>query len=207
MGKPIVGHFWDAANLLSLAGLLSSTMALGFALNHRFELVGVCLILAFLADVYDGWVARRLKGRTELDKAFGANLDSLIDVIGAGVLPGVVLLSLGAFQGWYLPGAFILVAAATMRLSFFNVHGFGAEKTHYTGLPTDLVILAFTVMMLTEEILSLEQFRIALYAGAVLLAGLMVSPFQIRKLEGSWYYALPVIAAVVGLTHAARLLN
>ena len=164
-------------------------------------------MLAFLADVYDGWVARRLKGRTDIDKAFGANLDSLIDVIGAGVLPAVILLSLGSFQGWYLPGAFLLVGAATMRLSFFNVHGFGASKTHYTGLPTDQVILAFTVLMLTEEVLSFDQFRIALYCGAIFLAGLMVSSFQIRKLEGSWYYALPVIATIVGLSHAARLLD
>ncbi len=163
-------------------------------------------MLAFMADVYDGWVAKQLKGRTEIDKAFGANLDSLIDVIGAGVLPGVILVSVGAFQGWYLPGAFLLVGAATMRLSFFNVNGFGAQQTHYTGLPTDQVILAFAVLMLSEELLSLEEFRIALYGGAIILAGLMVSPLKIRKLDGAWYYALPVIAFLVGLGHAARLL-
>lgn len=50
-------------------------VALGFAVNGRFELAGVCLMLAFMADVYDGWVAKQLKGRTEIDKAFGANLD------------------------------------------------------------------------------------------------------------------------------------
>ncbi len=180
---------------------------MGFAVNGRFELAGVCLMLAFLADVYDGWVARRLKGRTDIDKAFGANLDSLIDVIGAGVLPGAILISVGSFQGWYVPGAFLLVGAATMRLSFFNVHGFGAKQTHYTGLPTDQVILAFTVLMLLEEVLSLEAFRVALYAGAVVLSGLMVSPLKIRKLDGAWYYALPVIATLVGLGHAARLLD
>src|SRR3989304_7175532 len=76
--RSIIGHLVDAANLLSLAGLLSSAAGIGFAVNARFPEAGVCLVLAFLADVYDGPVAKRLKSRTDVDRAFGANLDSLI---------------------------------------------------------------------------------------------------------------------------------
>jgi phosphatidylserine synthase len=197
----------DAANLLSLAGLFASAVALAFALNGRFPEAGICLMLAFLADVYDGPVAKRLKKRTDADRAFGANLDSLIDLVGAGLVPGVILLSYGDFSAWYVPGAFLLVAAAALRLSYFNVHGLGSTATHYTGLPTDLALLTFSTLMLFEAVIGLEAFRVFLYAGTLGLVALMVSPYRVRKLEGTWYYLLPVLASLIALGHLARILT
>lgn len=204
--KPILGHVADAANLLSLAGLLGSAAAIVFALNGRFAEAGACLMLAFLADVYDGPVAKRLTSRTDADRAFGANLDSLIDIIGAGIVPAIVLLSYGRFEGWYLPGAFLLIAAAALRLSYFNVNGLGPTASHYTGLPTDLVLLTFAALMLLDAPLDRELFRGVLYGGVVGLAALMVSPFKVRKLEGGWYYVLPLVAGLIGAGHVVRAL-
>ena len=204
--RPILGHVADAANLLSLAGLLGSAVGIGFALNGRFSEAGVCLMLAFLADVYDGPVSKRLKNRTNADHAFGANLDSLIDIISAGVVPGVILLSYGGFDRWYVPGAFLMLGAAALRLSHFNTNGLGPAASHYTGLPTDLVILTFAALMLLDAPMERELFRGVLYGSVVVLSGLMVSPFKVRKLEGGWYYALPLIAGLIGVTHLARAL-
>jgi len=199
--RPILGHVADAANLLSLAGLLSSAAGIGLALNGRFSAAGVCLVLAFLADVFDGPVSQRLKNRTDADRAFGANLDSLIDIITAGVVPGVILLSYSGFEGWYVPGAFLMLAAAALRLSHFNVNGLGRTGSHYTGLPTDLVILIFASLMLLDAPLERELFSGVLYGSVVALSGLMVSPFKVRKLEGGWYFALPLIAGLIGIAH------
>ena len=201
--RPILGHLADAANLLSLAGLLCSAVAVAFALNGRFSEAGICLVLAFLADVYDGPVAKLLKNRTDTDRAFGANLDSLIDIVTSGVLPGVILLSAGGFGGWYVPGAFLILAAAALRLSHFNVNGLGSTASHYTGLPTDLVILAFAALMLLDAPLERELFCAILYGGVVALSSLMVSPLKVRKLEGGWYFGLPLIAGVIGVGHLA----
>jgi phosphatidylserine synthase len=204
--KPILGHVADAANILSLAGLLGSAAGIAFAVKGLFSEAGVCLVLAFLADVYDGRVARRLKNRTNADRAFGANLDSLIDVVGAGVVPGVILLSYGGFAGWYVPGAFIMLGAAALRLSYFNVNGLGPTASHYTGLPTDLVILTFAALMLLDAPLERGLFCVVLYGGVIALSGLMVSPLKVRKLEGGWYYGLPMIAGLIGVAHLVRAL-
>ncbi len=204
--RPILGHVADAANLLSLAGLLGSAAGIGFALNRRFSEAGVCLMLAFLADVFDGPVSKRLKNRTNADRAFGANLDSLIDIISAAVVPGVILLSYGGFDGWYVPGAFLMLGAAALRLSYFNINGLGPTASHYTGLPTDLVILTFAALMLLDAPLERGLFCGVLYGGVIALSGLMLSPFKVRKLEGGWYYALPLIAGLIGVAHLARAL-
>ena len=80
-----LGHLRDAANLLTLAGVASTTLAITFALNGEFSGAAIALVLAFFFDVVDGRVAKRLHGRTADDRAFGANLDSLADIASAGV--------------------------------------------------------------------------------------------------------------------------
>ena len=204
--RAILGHLPDAANLLTLAGLASSMLAIVFALNAEYEAAAISLVFAFFFDVIDGPVAKRLRGRTADDRAFGANLDSLADMVAAGVALGVVLLSYGEFGAAYVPGALALTAAAAMRLSYFNVHGLDDSSDSYTGLPTDLAIIAFVAVMLLDEPLPRDAFQPLLYGAAVALAALMVSPLRIRKLSGRWYYALTALAFVMAAAHAARLL-
>jgi phosphatidylserine synthase len=117
----------------------------------------------------------------------------------------VVLLSYGQLGAAYVPGALALGIAAAMRLSYFNVHGLSAASASYTGLPTDLAIISFASIMLLDGPLPRESFPVLLYGTAIVLAVLMVSPLQIRKLTGRWYYALTVLALIVAAAHAARL--
>jgi CDP-diacylglycerol--serine O-phosphatidyltransferase len=203
--RAILGHLPDAANLLTLAGLASSIAAIAFALRAEYEAAAISLVLAFLFDVIDGPVAKRLHGRTAADRAFGANLDSLADMVGAGVALGVVLLSYGELGAAYVPGAVALSVAAAMRLSYFNVHGLEASAS-YTGLPTDLAIIAFVAVMVLDEPLPRDAFQPLLYATALGLAALMVSPLPIPKLTGRWYYVLTALALLMALAHGSRLL-
>ena len=203
--RAILGHLPDAANLLTLAGLASSTAAIAFALNAEYEAAAIGLVLAFVFDVIDGPVAKRLHGRTADDRAFGANLDSLADMVAAGVALGVVLLSYGQFDAAYLPGALALSVAAAMRLSYFNVHGLDEASSSYTGLPTDLAIITFVAVMLLDEPLSRDAFQPLLYGAALALAALMVSPLRIPKLTGRWYYALTALALLMAAAHASQL--
>ena len=203
--RAILGHLPDAANLLTLTGLASSIVAITFALNAEYEAAAIGLLLAFFFDVIDGPVAKRLHGRTAYDGAFGANLDSLADMVAAGVALGVLLLSYGEFGIAYVPGALALTVAASMRLSYFNVHGLDETSDRYTGLPTDLTLIAFAAVMLLDEPLTREVFRPLLYGAAVVLAALMVSPLPIPKLTGRWYYALIALAVLIAAAHAARL--
>ncbi len=203
--RPIVGHLLDATNLLTLAGLLSSILAMTFAVRGDFAVAGIGLVLAFFFDGIDGPVAKRLSGRSADDRAFGASLDSLVDMVGAGATLAVVLLAYGGFGAAYVPGAFALVGAAALRLSYFNAHGLDDRTSRYVGLPTDQAIVAFAALMLLDVPLDRYLFLIVLYGGAMALVALMVSPLRIPKLMGVPFYAFNGVAFAIAALHAVRL--
>ena len=200
----ILGSVRDAANLLTLAGVFSSMIAITFAFTGRLAASAVCLAAAFIFDGIDGPVAKRLKGRSANDREIGANLDSLADVISAGVALSVVFLAYGDFDAAYVPGALVLVAAATLRLAYFNVHGLDEQATTYTGLPTDLAIIIFVAALLLDGPLDTHTFEVFLYGVVLGLAGLMVSPLRVPKFTGAAFYATIVLAIVLGGAHLAQ---
>lgn len=195
----------DAANLLTLCGLASSVVAMLLAQRAEYAGTAIALVAAFVFDVVDGPVAARAKGRDRDQSAFGANLDSLADMVSAGVALGVVVLSYGHFRVAYLPFAVVIAAATALRLSYFNVHGLDPDSGTYTGLPTDLAILGFVALMLLDGPLDPSGFRVALSVGVVVLAGLMVSSLPIPKLTGRPFVAVIVAGLALAALHAARL--
>ncbi|MCH8848324.1 MAG: CDP-alcohol phosphatidyltransferase family protein [Chloroflexi bacterium] len=203
--RPIVGHLLDAANLITLAGLLSSVVAMTFAVRGEFAVAAIGLVLAFFFDGIDGPVSKRLSGRTAADRAFGASLDSLVDMVGAGATLAVILLAYGAFGAAYVPGAFALVGAVAFRLSYFNAHGLDERTGRYVGLPTDQAIIAFAALMLLDGPLGRELFQVVLYGAAMVLVALMVSPLRFPKLTGGPFYALNGAALTIAALHAVRL--
>ncbi len=205
--RPILSHLADAANLITLTGLLFGVVAITFALNGRFPEAAICLVITFLCDIFDGVVAKRLKNRTAAERAFGAELDSFTDTVTMGAGPAIILISYGGFEAWFWPGAILFLVALLARVSFFNASGGLSDQPtlYYTGVPTDLILLSFVTIMLLDVPLDREVFKIVLYASMLPLAGLMVSPFQVKKLTGNWYYYLPVIAITIAAAHAVRL--
>ena len=101
----------DLPNLCSLAGLLCALLGIYFAILHVYPAAMIGLLWAVLFDWCDGLIARRMKNRSDEQRAFGAQIDSLIDVVSFGVCPAVLLLSYGRFSPWFLPGAFAIIAA------------------------------------------------------------------------------------------------
>jgi len=203
--RPIIGYLLDLANLLTLAGLVSSVVAITFAVRGEFAASAIGLILAFFFDGVDGPVSKRLSGRTDDDRAFGVNMDSLVDMVGAGVTLAVVLLAFGEFGAAYVPGAAAITGAVALRLSYFNVHGTDEGTNRYVGMPTDQAIIAFAALMLLDGPLERDAFQVVIYAGAMALVALMVSPLRIPKLTGAAFYAINAAALAIAILHALRL--
>ena len=170
-----------------------------------FDAAAIGLVLAFFFDGIDGPVAKRLAGRTDDDRAFGGNLDSLVDMVGAGLTLAVVLLAYGEFEFVFIPGAIGLAGAAALRLSYFNVHGFVMGTTRYVGLPTDQSIIVFAAVMLLDGPLDRGAFQVVLYGTAIVLVALMVSPLRIPKFSGASFWALNGFALLVAALHGVRL--
>jgi phosphatidylserine synthase len=185
----ILSYGGDLPNICSLIGLLCTVLAIYCALIGQFHGAMIGIIWAVFFDWSDGILARRLKGRTEVQGLYGAQLDSLIDIVSFGICPAIVLLSWGHFSPWFIPGAFIIVATGVIRLSYFNVFGL-VNKSTYMGFPLDnnAIILVFTFLF--SGLFSHVGFSIVIYILLMLLAVLNVAPIKTPKLSGRWYYAL-----------------
>ncbi|HIJ26874.1 MAG TPA: CDP-alcohol phosphatidyltransferase, partial [Gammaproteobacteria bacterium] len=117
----ILSYVKDLPNLCSLAGLACTISAIYFSILGVYSAAMIGMIWAVAFDWADGLIARRMKGRTGNDRAFGGQLDVLIDIVSYGVVPAVLLLSYGKFDPIFLLGAFLMLAASAIRLSYFSV--------------------------------------------------------------------------------------
>jgi len=159
-------------NLFTTAALFAGFYAVLAAMNGQFEKAAIAIFLAMILDGLDGRVARMTKTQT----AFGAEYDSLSDMVAFGLAPSLVmyewsLSSLGKL-GWM--AAFIYTAGAALRLARFNSRLDTADKRFFTGLPSPsaAAILAGFVWVAVDNALAgqdLAWLALVLTAGAGLL--------------------------------------
>jgi len=119
-------------NLLTTAALFAGFYAVVAAMKGLFDAAAIAILIAMIADGLDGRVARL----TNTQSAFGAQYDSLSDMVAFGVAPALViyswsLMSLGKL-GWL--ASFMYVAGAALRLARFNAQT--SDKPYFQGLPS-----------------------------------------------------------------------
>ena len=195
----ILSYVKDFPNLLSLAGLACTLLAIYYSILGIYSIAMIGMVWAVAFDWADGLVARRLKGRTATDAKFGGQLDVVIDIVSYGVTPAILLLSYGKFEPIFLVGAFIMMAAAAIRLSYFSTYGL-AGGTKYTGLALDNNSLILVSVFLLEGLVSNEIFTIILYFSGVLLAILNVSEIKTPKLSGNPKNVWLLVVYTLGIT-------
>ena len=199
--RPMLWFARDMPNVCSLAGLLSAVLGIYFAILGVFPAAMIALTWAVVLDWTDGLIARRMKGRTEDQRAFGGQLDSLIDVVSFSIAPAIVLLSVGGFSPWFIPGAFVIVATGVIRLSYFNVFGL-ADTSTYWGLALDNNVIILALLFVFRSAVSATMFATVLYVALMVLAALNVAPIRTPKFGGKWYYAVILYAVcLLSLIH------
>src|SRR5436309_13811327 len=121
-------------NLFTTAALFAGFYSIVMAMNQRYDYAAVAIFVAMILDTLDGRVARL----TRTQSAFGAEYDSLADMVSFGAAPALVmyewaLRDLGKL-GWI--AAFVYVAGAALRLARFNTLLEVADKRWVMGLPS-----------------------------------------------------------------------
>jgi len=137
-------------NLFTTAGLFAGFYAIIAGMRGDYEAASIAIFFAMLLDGLDGRVARL----TNTASKFGAEYDSLADMVSFGVAPALVayswgLADLGKF-GWSV--AFIYVACAALRLARFNTQIEVTDKAWFTGLasPAAAAVIAGTVWVCND---------------------------------------------------------
>lgn len=169
-------------NLFTTGALFAGFYAIVQAMNGRFELAAVAIFIAMVLDGLDGRVARL----THTQSAFGAEYDSLSDMVSFGVAPALVayvwaLKGMGKL-GWI--AAFIYCVGAALRLARFNTQMEAADKRYFQGLPSPAAaaLIAGLVWVMNEYGVHGSDVRWLAF-GVTLFAGLtMVS--NIRYYSG-----------------------
>src|SRR5258705_6184969 len=156
-------------NIFTTLNLFAGFYAIVQAMNHEFEKAAVAIFVAMLLDSIDGRVARL----TRTQSAFGAEYDSLTDMVSFGAAPALLmyewaLRDMGRI-GWI--AAFVYCAGAALRLARFNTQLSVADKRWFQGLPSP--------------------------AAAALVAGMIwvFNDYQVRGGEVKWFAAAVTIYA------------
>ena len=195
----ILSYAKDLPNMCSLAGLACTILAIYYSITGVYSAAMIGMIWSVAFDWADGLVARRMKGRTGNDRVFGGQLDVFIDIVSYGVTPAILLLSYGNFEPIFLLGAFLMVAASALRLSYFSTFGL-AGGTKYTGLALDNNSIILVFIFLFEGVFSQGIFSIILYASALGLAALNVSQIKTPKLSGNPVNVFILAIYTLGIT-------
>jgi len=196
-GKPRRGIYL-LPNLFTTAALFFGFYAIVSAMDNRFEAASIAIFIAMLLDGIDGRVARM----TNTQSDFGAEYDSLADMVSFGVAPALVmyewtLLNMGKV-GWL--AAFIYTAGAALRLARFNTQLETADKNYFQGLPSPsaAAVVAGLVWvgenhLASDRLLSLSAVAITIWAGV-----LMVSNFRYYSFKGiNWKGKVPFVALLL----------
>jgi CDP-diacylglycerol--serine O-phosphatidyltransferase len=162
-------------NLLTTACLCSGFYAIIAALQGKYSVAAIAIFVAFIFDGVDGRVAR-LTGTTS---RFGAEYDSLADLVAFGVAPAILAFS-WALEPWGRLGwlaAFLYVACGALRLARFNVLVDTAEPRVFRGLPIPMAasVIASTYLLFRYLGVESETKHISLLLMTYSLALLMVS--------------------------------
>lgn len=165
-------------NLFTTGALFSGFYAITSAMGGRFETAVIAIFVAMILDGMDGRVARLTNTQSE----FGAQYDSLSDMVSFGAAPALVMYlwafsSLGKFG---LFAAFVHAAGGALRLARFNTQLATADKNYFQGLPSPAAaaILAGFIWICLEYKYDIELFKYFALVLTVSTGLLMVSNFR-----------------------------
>jgi len=179
-------------NIFTTAALFAGFYAIVMAMNQRFDNAAVAIFVAMVLDALDGRVARL----TRTQSAFGAEYDSLSDMVCFGAAPALciyewALKDLGRF-GWI--AAFVYCAGAALRLARFNTNIDVVDKRFFQGLPSPAAaaLVAGFLWLASDNKIPVDDYGlpwvaafITLYAGLTMVSNVPFYSFKTINLRRS----------------------
>lgn len=199
MKKRFIGVY-NPTIILTYAGVFCAVVGISLLLSAQsMNTVMILLIVSGVCDMFDGVVARRFK-RTEQEKQFGVQLDSLADTVSFVAFPAAILLSVTQFRPVGVVIACFYVFAGIMRLGWFNVTT-EENKGFYKGLPVTFAALIFPLCYLVLRLLKLECLQFV-YPVLFLCVGLLfILNFRMKKpgMKVLLFFAGLAVTVIAGL--------
>ena len=193
--------FYDYTVVLTYISFTSSIIGIFCAVTGHPKWAVFCLALSGLCDMFDGKIARTKKNRTEDEKQFGIQIDSLCDVVCFGVFPIVLCYELGMRRIYSMAILVLYGLAGVIRLGYFNVmetkrqQETSENRKYYQGLPITSMSVVLPLLFVVSLIL--PGYHWFLYALHITVAGILfVADFKFRKPTNK---ELAVLVGIVGV--------
>lgn len=181
--------FYDYTVILTYVSLVCAVLGMVQASEGSFTAAVLCLMASGFCDAFDGMVARTKKNRTDDEKSFGIQLDSLCDVVSFGVFPAFLCYCMGVNGIVGLVCICLYSLCALIRLAFFNVLEIKRQQTegdsnkYYRGLPVTAISVILPVVYLFRGFVAAAVFDGILHGMLLIVAFLFVLDFRVKKVN------------------------
>lgn len=178
-------------------GAFAGCLAISLSVSGPISLALVALMLAGLADLFDGYVARRLK-MSAFEKEFGVQLDTIVDVVSFVAAPAVIGVSLSNATPLVVLCVMLYMLAGVVRLAHFNTQANSGQAPtgSHLGLPVTYAALVLPMVLVPMSALGPALFQFCLGFVFLGLAILFLAPVTVPKPRGVFYIVFPVLAAL-----------
>ena len=195
--------FYDYTVILTYISFISAVAGIFCASTMNLRWALFFLAFSGLCDMFDGKIARTKKNRTEDEKSFGIQIDSLCDIVCFGVLPIIICFKLGMDRIWSMAILALYGLAGLIRLGYFNVVEAkrqaeeGGARKYYQGLPITSMAIALPILFVVSPLFpSHMAFVVALHIVVALVGFLFILNFQLRKPSVREVFLIVAVVAV-----------
>lgn len=183
-GKKLGMYIYILPNMMTTANLFCGFYSIIYSIKGDFKTAAIAVVVAAIFDLLDGRLARL----THATSKFGAEYDSLCDLVSFGVAPAILMYqwALNPFGRFGMMASFLFAACGALRLARFNVQVGVVEKNYFQGLPIPMAagIVASSYIAFDDLGWSPTEWRgTLLFSMVVLLAMVMVSNFRYRSFK------------------------
>ena len=186
MGLYFMIGFYSYTVVLTYLGLASSAIGMILTFQGFAKYALFCLAFSGLCDMFDGKVARMKKNRTEDEKRFGSQIDSLCDVVCFGAFPMILCYSIGMRGPAGISILVFYLIAGVIRLAFFNVmeekrqEETDEARKYYQGLPITSIAIILPLFCTLRPLLG-HRFLSELHICILTVGLLFIINFPLRK--------------------------
>ena len=170
---------WIKANIITLLGIVCAITGMVECFKGRIGFAAVLLTISGICDGFDGYFAKKVR-KPNQSSEYGVELDSLADIVCAGVFPVIISMSLG-YHHWYNLLIYILfIMCGITRLTYYNVNS--SSKNYFNGVPiTVSAFLIPAVYFIFRNSVDSTAFQIVLMCAFALLSISYVTNVKIKK--------------------------
>ena len=205
--------FYNYTVILTYIGLMSSVFGITQVFEGHMSIAFLCLVVSGICDLFDGKVARSKKDRTDHEKVFGIQIDSLCDLVCFGVLPACIGYSYGFNYGLGLVSALMIVLGGVIRLDYFNVMEEERQRTtaenrkEYQGLPITTTSIILPLLYVGRMNIPMNWFPYVFQGFMLLVAVLFVLNISIKKLSNKGILILFTLGVLIFLGYIFKVIR